>query len=53
MTVGKVIKWLVAPHYQYELVVLEVRRAVIDDGNINRGGQCPVHMGVEFANLFI
>jgi hypothetical protein len=50
MTVGEVIRWLVAPHCKYELVVMEVQRAVTN-GSISRGGQCPVHMGVEFADL--
>jgi hypothetical protein len=34
---------------RYELVVLEMRRAV-DNGNIYRGGRCPVHMRVGFAS---
>jgi hypothetical protein len=50
MTVKEVVLRLVAPHFKYELGVLEVRRTAAN-GDINLGGQYSVHMGVGFVNL--
>jgi hypothetical protein len=51
MAFEEVIMWLIAPYCHYNvLLVLEVQRAATTC-NTNRGGNCPLHMGIEFSNL--